>query len=486
MTIAPSGPVVIRETMTRIPTPSGEFQLALYSGSADNKEHLALVIGDVNNKEDVLIRIHSECFTGDVLGSLRCDCGEQLERAMQEISAAGRGVILYLRQEGRGIGLLEKLRAYNLQDLGHDTVDANLMLGHEADARDYTVAAQILEDLGVRSVQVLTNNPLKITALEELGVSVSRRVPIEIDPSPDNLAYLRTKANRMSHMLAFGTVAANMTAPNGNGQHSHNGNGHHATHQNGNGHTATNGNGNGNGHQNGASSDPAAMLPVVIKKFTRPAVTISYAQSVDGSIAGDNGQQVTISGKQSMTMTHRLRAGHDAILVGIGTALSDDPRLTVRLVAGSNPQPIIVDSTLRLEPDASVFTAGHNNPWIVTTENHDPQRRAAVEAAGATVIQVPATDDGRVDLGALLDDLGGRGISSLMVEGGAGIIRSFLDHRLVDQLVITVSPQLIGGTRVLEQRTSKEQITYPTITGVHYQRLGDDIVMYGRPVWETP
>lgn len=479
MTITHSGPQVTRETMTRIPTPNGEFQLALYTGSADNKEHLALVIGDVSGKEDVLIRIHSECFTGDVLGSLRCDCGEQLERAMQDISAAGRGVILYLRQEGRGIGLLEKMRAYNLQDLGHDTVDANLMLGHVADARDYTVAAQILEDLKVRSVQVLTNNPLKISALEELGVSVTRRVPIEIDPSPDNLSYLRTKADRMSHMLAFGTAASAGPATNGhengasNGAHTHvngNGNGHHHHHQNGNGHGV---------------SRPVEMLPVVIKKFARPSVTISYAQSVDGSIAGENGQQLTISGKHSMKMTHRLRAGHDAILVGIGTALSDDPRLTVRLVAGNNPQPVIVDSQLRLQPDASVFTAGHNSPWVVTTNDHDPAHRQALEAAGATVIPVNATTDGRVDLSEMLDMLGSRGISSLMVEGGAGIIKGFLDQRLVDQLVITVSPQLIGGTRVLDGQATAGDVTYPKITGVHYQRLGDDIILYGRPAWET-
>jgi GTP cyclohydrolase II len=475
MTIAPSGPRITRETMTRIPTPNGEFQLALYSGSADNKEHLALVIGDVSGKEDVLIRIHSECFTGDVLGSLRCDCGEQLERAMQEISAAGSGVILYLRQEGRGIGLLEKMRAYNLQDLGHDTVDANLMLGHAADARDYTVAAQILADLGVCSVQVLTNNPLKISALEELGVRVSRRVPIEIDPSPDNMAYLRTKASRMSHMLAFGSVASGLPATNGQSNGA-------ASYARGNGHQSGNGNGNGNGH---SASQSTRMLPVVIKKFVRPAVTISYAQSVDGSIAGDTGQQLTISGKQSMKMTHRLRAGHDAILVGIGTALSDDPRLTVRLVKGNNPQPVIVDSHLRLQPDASVFSAGHNNPLIITTDDHKPSHRTALEMAGATIIPVSATNDGRVDLAAILDVLGSRGISSLMVEGGAGIIRSFLEQRLVDQLVITVSPQLIGGTRVLDGKSEAGDIAYPKITGVHYQRLGDDIVLYGRPVWES-
>ncbi len=463
MTTTEHGHSVTRQTMTRIPTPKGEFQLALYTGSPDGKEHMALVIGDVAGQDDVLIRVHSECFTGDVLGSLRCDCGEQLERAMQLISARGCGVILYLRQEGRGIGLLEKLRAYDLQDLGHDTVDANLLLGHQADARDYTIAAKILDDFGVRSVQVLTNNPLKITSLQELGVRVNRRVPIEIAAGPDNLSYLRTKASRMSHLLDF-TVRTG-SAPiglNGNPQLEQAGNGH---------------GGNGSG-----SPEPYVGLQRVGGTVTRPAVTISYAQSLDGSIAGTGGDQITISGRQSMMMTHRLRASHDAILIGIGTALADNPRLTVRLVQGNDPQPVIVDSELRLKPDARIFEDGHGQPWLITTERHDRARRAALEAAGATVLVVPEHERGRVDLKAMLELLGSRGVSSLMVEGGSGIINSFLGSRLVDQLVITVSPQLIGGLRVLGGR-SDDGVEYPRIANVHYQRLGDDMVLWGRPNW---
>jgi GTP cyclohydrolase II len=466
MTIAERGPMVSRQTMTRIPTPNGEFLLALYNGAPDEKEHMALVIGDVAGKEDVLIRVHSECFTGDVLGSLRCDCGEQLNRAMKEISARGAGVILYLRQEGRGIGLLEKLRAYNLQDLGHDTVDANLMLGHEADARDYTVAAQIIEDLKVQSVQVMTNNPLKITALQELGVKVTRRVPIEVTPGPDNLAYLKTKAARMSHFLELNGAAQGPSQLNG--------------------HANVNGHAHGNGtHVNGnGAGDPLAVMPAVIKKYSRPAVTISYAQSLDGSIANSDGSPTRISCRQSMTMTHRLRASHDAILVGIGTALADDPRLTVRLVEGTNPQPVIIDSRLRLSPDAAIFTAGHGNPWIVTTDQHDPESRQALEAAGASILVAESTSDGRVELGSALDLLGSRGMTSLMVEGGSGIIRSFLNQRLIDQLVITVSPRLIGGLRVLDGSLQASE-AYPQIGNVHYQRLGDDLVLWGRPIWDA-
>lgn len=194
-----------REVAARIPTRYGTFQLMLFTNNQDRKEHLALIMGDVRGHENVIVRVHSECFTGDVLGSLRCDCGEQLDRAMQMIAQVGEGVILYLRQEGRGIGLLDKLRAYNLQDDGLDTVEANLKLGHQADERDYTVAALMLKDLGVRSVNLITNNPKKIKELRELGVTVRQRTPIEVPPRPENLHYLRTKAKRMDHLLQLGS-----------------------------------------------------------------------------------------------------------------------------------------------------------------------------------------------------------------------------------------------------------------------------------------
>ncbi len=197
-------PSVHRQVAARIPTRHGTFQLMLFTNTYDHKEHMALIMGEVENRENVIVRVHSECFTGDVLGSLRCDCGEQLDRAMQMIAAAGQGVILYLRQEGRGIGLLDKLRAYNLQDEGLDTVEANLQLGHEPDERDYTIAALMLQDLGIRSVHLITNNPKKINELKDLGVVVRQRMPIEMPPRPENLHYLRTKAKRMDHLLRLG------------------------------------------------------------------------------------------------------------------------------------------------------------------------------------------------------------------------------------------------------------------------------------------
>jgi 3,4-dihydroxy 2-butanone 4-phosphate synthase/GTP cyclohydrolase II len=167
----------------------------------DDKHHVALVKGEVDGKEDVLVRVHSECLTGDVFHSLRCDCGEQLESALSMIEREGQGVLLYLAQEGRGIGLLNKLRAYKLQEEGLDTVDANLQLGLPADLRDYGIGAQILVDLGLTSIRILTNNPKKIRGLEGYGLSVSAQVPIEHVPNPHNEAYLRAKKERMGHTL---------------------------------------------------------------------------------------------------------------------------------------------------------------------------------------------------------------------------------------------------------------------------------------------
>jgi GTP cyclohydrolase II len=205
-----------RKVNARIPTEEGEFQLYLYTSDRDNKEQLALVLGDVQRKKNVLVRVHSECFTGDVLGSLRCDCGEQLERAIQMIAKKGEGVLIYLRQEGRGIGLLDKLRAYNLQDQGYDTVEANLALGHQADEREYSLAARILEDLEVASVELLTNNPVKIQHLKGSGIPVTRRVPLEATVTADNADYLFTKAQRMNHILHLGSEIEREKA-NGNG-----------------------------------------------------------------------------------------------------------------------------------------------------------------------------------------------------------------------------------------------------------------------------
>jgi len=188
---------------TRIPTAHGEFTLHYFSNNIDKKEHIAFVKGDVANKQGIPVRIHSECFTGDVLGSRRCDCGEQLDMALHLINKTGCGVLIYLRQEGRGIGLLKKLQAYNLQDKGLDTVDANIHLGHLADEREYDFAALMLENLNVKSISLITNNPNKIEELLKLGIQVNQRIPIETNIHHDNQEYLKTKVEKMSHMLSM-------------------------------------------------------------------------------------------------------------------------------------------------------------------------------------------------------------------------------------------------------------------------------------------
>jgi len=193
--------IVDRKVCTRLPSEYGDFQLCLYTNNQDHKEHLALIKGIVEQTENVLVRIHSECFTGDILSSQRCDCGEQLQNAMRMIEAEGQGIVIYLRQEGRGIGLVEKLRAYNLQDQGLDTVDANLVLGHAADERDYGIAAAILEDLGALSIRLITNNREKINQLKKYEVKVLQRVPANASVSKDNAKYLFTKVTRMNHLL---------------------------------------------------------------------------------------------------------------------------------------------------------------------------------------------------------------------------------------------------------------------------------------------
>ncbi len=195
---------VKRVATTKLPTEFGDFIAVGYSSEIDGSEHVALVVGDISDGENVLVRVHSECLTGDVFGSLRCDCGPQLHGAMKKISDEGRGVVLYVKgHEGRGIGLLHKLRAYGLQDAGRDTVDANLDLGLPIDSRDYGTGAQILADLGIRSMRLLTNNPAKRAGLEGYGLSITERVPMEIDANDHNVAYLHTKAERMGHTLRF-------------------------------------------------------------------------------------------------------------------------------------------------------------------------------------------------------------------------------------------------------------------------------------------
>ena len=194
--------LVIKVAEAKIPTPHGDFRSIAYESTVDGRTHVALVAGEMGDGSDVLTRVHSECLTGDVFGSLRCDCGEQLDRAMELIGREGRGVILYIRgHEGRAIGITHKLRAYELQERGRDTVEANIELGFPADQRDYGIGAQILYDLGVRSMRLLTNNPEKRAGLEGHGLVIKDRLPLQTDPTPQNVGYLRAKREKLGHLL---------------------------------------------------------------------------------------------------------------------------------------------------------------------------------------------------------------------------------------------------------------------------------------------
>ncbi|NBC16316.1 MAG: GTP cyclohydrolase II [Bacteroidetes bacterium] len=456
-------PTVARQTTARIPTAFGEFRVAFFDNTIDDKEHLAFVYGSIEGEEELLVRIHSECFTGDVVGSLRCDCGQQLTAAMRRIAEEGAGLVLYLRQEGRGIGLLDKLKAYNLQDDGYDTVEANVMLGHEPDERDYTLAALMLGHFGIPSVRLLTNNPHKVEQLQDLGVKVTSRVPIQPQIHAENERYLKTKARRMRHRL----------------------------HVNGNGRSTT-------GTPRGRHDDDFAGLLNEMAQHRpsvqRPFVTLSYAQSLDGSIAARPGAQLMLSGAESLVLTHKLRDLHDAILVGIGTVLSDDPRLTVRRVKGDDPVPVVLDTQLRFPTDARLLHRPGPSPLIVTGPAIDSEKRTHLEQRGATVIPTRVGATGCVDLNPALDVLQHRGIRSVMVEGGAEIITSFLRAQAVDYLVMTIANRIVGGLRGVhrlrsndgmdECRTTTTAAAFPRLKHIDNRWYGDDLIIQGVPVWE--
>jgi 3,4-dihydroxy 2-butanone 4-phosphate synthase/GTP cyclohydrolase II len=193
--------LVQRIVSARLPSRYGKFALHLYEDALNKEHHLAIVCGDVSEKKDILVRVHSACFTGDTLGSMRCDCGDQLHKALERISHEGRGVVLYMHQEGRGIGLENKLKAYALQDQGMDTVEANAALGFKPDLRHYGIGAQILVDLGLSTIRLMTNNPRKIVGIEGYGLNVTRRVPLEIPANKTNKGYLKVKKEKLGHLL---------------------------------------------------------------------------------------------------------------------------------------------------------------------------------------------------------------------------------------------------------------------------------------------
>src|SRR3954466_12760289 len=275
-------PSVREVASVRIPTTYGEFQARAFEDPSGHV-HLALVRGTIGDGRSVLTRLHSECLTGDALGSLRCDCGIQLRSALRTVGAEGRGVVLYLSgHEGRGIGLVEKLRAYVEQDAGADTVDANLRLGLDVDLREYDDAAAVLRALGVRSVRLLSNNPAKVEGLRRHGVEVESMRALSTAAHRRNRAYLDTKQRRLGHLAPTGAALAEPPA---------------------------------------APVDVGTLLGELEPHSDRPSVVVKYAQTVDGRIATRTGDAKWISGEPERRVAHAMRAGSDAVLVGVGTLL---------------------------------------------------------------------------------------------------------------------------------------------------------------------
>ena len=387
-----------------LPTAFGEFDAHAFE-SAAGVVHLALVRGRIAHTRGVLTRLHSECLTGDALGSLRCDCGMQLRLALQTIAAAGEGVLVYATgHEGRGVGLANKLLAYVEQDNGADTVDANLHLGLPVDARRYDDVASVLRILGVGSVRLLTNNPAKVEALGRLGVAVDGVHPLPTAPHARNLRYLRTKRARLGHADAVGEPLA-VPEPR--------------------------------------PPDVAELMGPVRAHDDRPYVVLKYAQTLDGRIATASGDSKWISCEAERTVSHALRAACDAVMVGVGTVIRDDPQLTVRMVAGSCPVRVVLDSTLRLPRDARVLGDDATTVVLTTDQSRTSARRWLQDRQVAVHVVEPGP--GGIDVVHALRLLRELGIESLLVEGGAKVITSMLGAGVVDRVVTAVAPTILGA-----------------------------------------
>ncbi|MCP3425003.1 GTP cyclohydrolase II [Rothia sp. AR01] len=402
---------VERVTATVLPTVHGIFDMIGYQNDAGT-EHVALVYGDpaAVGGPGPLVRIHSECLTGDAFGSLRCDCGEQLAAALSVISAAGAGVVVYARgHEGRGIGLLNKLRAYELQDGGLDTVDANIHLGLPAEARDYAQSAAILRDLGVSRIRLLSSNPAKQEELTRLGIEVTERVRLPVADRAENARYLDVKRSRMGHdHLPAGDVWSELTS--------------------------------GRVPEAPLTASDRELVDrygPLVARGSRFAVA-QLGQSLDGFIASRTGDAEFVTGEEDRTHLHRLRALVDAVLVGWRTVESDDPQLTVRAVSGQNPTRVILDPGART-PRASGVLTDDSSPtlWLIDAGIPTPE-----VAPHVTVLPVPGLRD--LEPAGLLDLLAERGLGRVLVEGGGRTVSRFVHAGAVDRLYLTTAALLIG------------------------------------------
>lgn len=389
----------------QLPTVAGEFDVRAFTFES-GYIYLALIKGDLTDGQSVLTRVHSECLTGDALGSLRCDCGAQLDLGMRALAAEGRGVLIYATgHEGRGIGLLAKLRAYMEQEAGADTVDANLRLGLPPDSRRYDDAAAVLKAIGVRSVRLSTNNPHKVQGLQAAGITVEQVLPVPALPNLRNQRYLRTKQDRFGHANLIGDPPA----------------AEHAT----------------------QSIDVGSLLGSAQPPDGPPFVVLKYTQTLDGRLAAAASDAGRIGAEAEIQISHALRAACDAVLVGVGTVLSDNPQLTVRAIPGRSPARVILDSRLRSPVTAEVFSSDAPTYVLTTAHAGNQHKRLALAARHIAVRDVRPGAAG-LHIPAVLHQLRAEGIRSVIVEGGARVITSMLAAGAVDRVIVSISPRILG------------------------------------------
>lgn len=399
-----------------LPTDYGTFTLRAFT--FDGVTHVAMTLGDPASSDAPLVRVHSECLTGDVLGSHRCDCGDQLTASMEAISSCGNGIILYLRDhEGRGIGLENKLRAYALQDTaGLDTVEANRALGLPDDARDYRAAAEMLTQLGCQRVRLLSSNPAKSEALTQHGITVTQRLNLQLPERAENSAYLQSKRQRMNHDVP-------------------------------------------NGHP---ALDPGLELDVYQTLATHDEVVAQLAQSEDGFIASRTGDAVFVSGKLDRRHLHCIRAVVGAVMVGAGTVTADDPQLTVRAVDGPNPIRVILDPNARIPRHSKVLRSdAAPTLWLIGAD----VPMADQLAEHVTVVRLPRTSAKQLDPHTLINVIRQHVSGSLLVEGGGKTVSDFLAAGALDRLFLTKAPVLIGdgvpGIRFQGASAMADALRYP-------------------------
>lgn len=397
---------------SKLPTAHGLFTLRTYTH--DGTAHAVMSIGDPAMVDAPLVRVHSECLTGDALGSHRCDCGDQLSASLAAIAHAGDGILIYLRgHEGRGIGLENKLRAYALQDTGLDTVAANRALDLPDDARDYSAAAAILHELDCPQITLLSSNPSKVSALEALGITVADRLSLQVQDRPENAGYLEAKRRLMDHI-----------------DHTH-------VDQ-----TETNTEGTDSALSTETTEPTVPTLAVYDTIASGDEVVAQLAQSQDGFIATSNGDAQFVSGQIDRAHLHRIRASVGAVLVGCGTVVADDPQLTVRAVPGKNPVRVVLDPHGRIPATATVLTSPEAPTLWLTGAEVVPRPDIGDHVR---MVRLPATTEDEVSPAAIVSLIHEYVSGAILIEGGGRTVSSFLSAGVLDRLFLTSAPVLIGN-----------------------------------------